>query len=272
MNEEVAEALEELQKSPYSINKWLERSARYAPLMKGIFRRYGLPEELFYVAVLESGFDPHAVSKKDAGGPWQFIPSTARKMGMRIDEWVDERKDFEKSTIYAAKYFSYFFESFSDWHLALAGYNCGGAPVRSAIKKCGNVTLWEMAEDGRLTFQARSYVPRIIAVIMVLTEPEKYGFTAPEGEKPFTFDRVFVPGGLPLSVVAEAVGVKTEELTRMNPELLKGVTPPDAEEYEVKIPIGRKRRFLENFYETHEAYRENLEKRGILLKERPGGL
>ncbi len=269
MNVEVAEELDELKKSPYSIEKWLTRSEKFAPMMKGIFRRYNVPEDLFYVAVLESGFDPHAISKKEAGGPWQFIPSTAKKMGMRIDEWVDERRDYEKSTILAAKYFSSLYSSFSDWHLALAGYNCGGAPVRSALKKCGNIGLWEIAEEGRLTFQARSYVPRVIALIMVIKEPEKFGFEAPEGVKPFAFDKVYVPGGLPLSLFAEVMGVKEEVLEGLNPELLRGVTPPDVDVYELKIPVGKKPVFLEKFSEAHKNYLEAHDGRGDVLLKKP---
>ena len=268
MNDEVTEELEELKKSPYSIEKWLIRSEKFAPMMKGIFRRYHVPEDLFYVAVLESGFDPHAVSTKEACGPWQFIPSTAKKMGMRIDEWVDERRDYEKSTILAAKYFSSLYGSFSDWHLALAGYNCGGAPVRSAIKKCGNIGLWQIADEGRLTFQARSYVPRVLALIMIIKEPEKYGFERPEGIEPFAFDRVNVPGGLPLSLFAEAMGVKKKVLEDLNPELLRDVTPPDVEVYELKIPVGKKPLFLEKFSEAHEKYQEtNDERRDVLLNK-----
>lgn len=256
-NEEVEDELEKLTKSPYSVNKWLSRSKRFEALMKGIFIEQGIPEDMFYVAILESGFDPHVVSAREAGGPWQFIPGTAKRMGMRMDEWVDERRDYEKSTRYAAKYFSYFYRSFDDWYLALAGYNCGGAPVRRAIKECGNVTIWEMAEKGRLASQAGGYVPRIIALVAIMREPEKYGFEVPTDVKPMTYDKVYVPGGLPLSFFAGIIGVKTETLKRLNPELLRDFTPPGAVDYELKIPPGKKLLYQEKLDETLEKYKES---------------
>ncbi len=257
VNEEVDDELEKLKKSPYSINKWLSRSKRFEALMKGIFIEHGIPEDMFYVAILESGFDPHVVSTREAGGPWQFIPSTARRMGMRMDEWVDERRDYEKSTRYAARYFSYFYKSFDDWYLALAGYNCGGAPVRRAIKKCGNVTIWEMAEKGMLASQAGGYVPRIIALVAIMREPEKFGFEAPTDVRPMTYDKIYVPGGLPLSFFAGIIGVKTKTLKRLNPELLRSITPPGAVDYELKIPPGKKLVYLKGVNEALEKYRES---------------
>jgi membrane-bound lytic murein transglycosylase D len=255
-NEEVNDEIEKLMRSPYSINKWLSRSKRFEALMKGIFIEQGIPEDMFYVAILESGFDPHVISSREAGGPWQFIPSTARRMGMKMDEWVDERRDYEKSTRYAARYFSYFYRSFDDWYLALAGYNCGGAPVRRAIKKCGNVTIWEMGKKGMLASQAGGYVPRIIALVAIMNEPEKYGFTAPTDVRPMTYDKIYVPGGLPLSFFAGVIGVKEKTLRKLNPELLRGITPPGAVDYELKIPPGKKLIYLKKFDEALEKYRE----------------
>ena len=268
-NEEVREDLEKVLQSPHSVRRWLAIAARYAPLMRGIFRDYGVPEDLFYVAILESGFDPNAISTKEAAGPWQFVPSTAKKMGMRIDEWVDERRDFEKSTVFAARYFASLYASFNDWHLALAGYNCGGAPVRSALKVCGKVSLWQMEEQGRLSFQANSYVPRVIALVMILKDPVKYGFAPPENVRPFMFDRITVPGGVPLSIVTKTIGVREKELRAMNPELLRGKTPPDASSYEIKIPPGKKLLFLKKFPDELSRYRIIIDIGGVKMKK-PG--
>ena len=269
VNDEVLDELEALSRSPYSIKKWLSRSLRYAPMMRGIFREYGVPEELVYVAIIESGFDADAVSVRDAGGPWQFIPSTARKMGMRMDEWVDERRDYEKSTIYAAKYLRYFYNTFNDWHLALAGYNCGGAPIRSALRACGNVSLWEMGSQGRLSFQAGGYVPRIIAMIIIMEHPEAYGFAVPDDVEPLAYDKIYVPGGLSLSFMAEVLEVSTSTLERLNPELLRGVTPPDVELYELKVPVGSKPVYLRNFLDAYSQREESLERAGERMEGRP---
>jgi len=267
-NDAVKDEIETLKKSPHSVTKWLAVSERFSPLMKGVLRAHGVPEELIYVAILESGFDPTAVSVKGAGGPWQFMPGTAKGFHMKIDEWVDERRDYEKSTIAAAKYFSSLYSSFSNWELALAGYNCGGGSVNAAIKACGSVNLWEMGEMGRLSFQARGYVPRVLALILIMKDPEKYGFSRPKGVVPFTYDKVYVPGGLPLWFFARLLGTTEKSLTVLNPELLKGVTPPGATDYELKIPAGKKRLFLEKFAEAYEQYGNDLIRSGEIKKGR----
>lgn len=267
-NEAVLEEIETLKKSPHSVTKWLATSERFAPLMKGVLRAHGVPGELMYVAILESGFDPKVVSVKGAGGPWQFIPGTAKGFGMDMDDWVDERRDYEKSTIAAAKYFSGLYSSFSNWELALAGYNCGGGAVNAAIKACGSVNLWEMDKMGRLSFQARGYVPRVLALILIMEDPERYGFTRPKGFSPLTYDKVYVPGGLPLWFFAKLLGTTEKTMTTLNPELLKGVTPPGATDYELKIPAGKKRLFAEKFAEAYEAYGDDLIRRGE-MKKRP---
>lgn len=265
-NEAVTAEIDALKKSPHSVTRWLSVAERYSPLMKGIFRAHGVPGQLMYVAILESGFDPKALSVKGAGGPWQFIPGTAKGFGMDIDEWVDERRDYEKSTVAAAKYFSSLYASFSNWELALAGYNCGGGSVNAAIKACGSVNLWEMGEMGRLSFQARGYVPRVLAIILIMQDPEKYGFTRPKGMSPLTYDKVYVPGGLPLWFFAKFLETSEKTLAALNPELLRGVTPPGATDYELKIPAGKKRLFAEKFAEAYEHYGDDLIRRGELNK------
>ena len=267
-NEAVTEEIEALKKSPHSVARWLATAERFSPLMKGVLRAHGVPEELMYVAILESGFDPKAVSVKGAGGPWQFIPGTAKGFGMEMDDWVDERRDYEKSTIAAAKYFSGLYSSFSSWELALAGYNCGGGSVNAAIKACGSVNLWEMDKMGRLSFQARGYVPRVLALILIMEDPEKYGFTRPKGMAPLTYDKVYVPGGLPLWFFAKFLGTTEKTMASLNPELLKGVTPPGATDYELKIPAGKKRLFAEKFSEAYKYYGDDLIRRGE-MKKRP---
>ncbi|MBN2224134.1 MAG: lytic transglycosylase domain-containing protein [Deltaproteobacteria bacterium] len=269
VNKAVTDEIETLKKSPYSVEKWLAAAERFSPLMKGVLRAHGVPEDLIYVAILESGFDPTVVSVKGAGGPWQFIPATAGGFGMEMDEWVDERRDYEKSTIVAARYFSSLYSSFSNWELALAGYNCGGGSVNAAIKACGSVNLWEMGTMGRLSFQARGYVPRVLALILIMKEPEKYGFARPTGVVPFTYDKVYVPGGLPLWFFARFLGTTEKTMAALNPELIRGVTPPGANDYELKIPTGKKPLFLEKFAEAYERYGDDLIRQGEIKKRPP---
>ncbi len=268
VNEQVREEIETLKKAPYSVNRWLATAERFSPLMKGILRSRGVPEALVYVAILESGFDPTAVSVMGAGGPWQFIPTTAKGFGMKMNDWVDERRDFEKSTTAAAKYFSGLFASFSNWELALAGYNCGSGSVNSAIESCGSLSLWEMGKMGKLTFQAQGYVPRVLAIMAIMQDPKRYGFAPPAGVVPFTYDKVWVPGGLPLWFFAQVLGVQEKTLGALNPELLRGVTPPDEANYELKIPSGKKPLFLKKFPEAYEHFGEDLIERGRGAKGR----
>ncbi len=267
-NAAVLEEIEILKKSPYSVEKWLASAERFSPLMKGVLRSHGVPEELVYVAILESGFSPTAVSVKGAGGPWQFIPGTAKGFGMETDEWVDERRDYEKSTIAAAKYFSSLYTSFSNWELALAGYNCGSGSVNAAIKASGSVCLWEMGKMGRLRFQAEGYVPRVLALMLIMKNPEKYGFSRPKGVVPFTYDKVYVPGGLPLWFFAKLLGTSEKTLVALNPELLKEVTPPGATDYELKIPAGKKPLFAKKFNDAFKQYGRDLIGAGV-IKRRP---
>jgi len=229
-------------------------------------RSRGVPESLVYVAILESGFDPAAVSVMGAGGPWQFMPTTARGFGMKMNDWVDERRDFEKSTTAAAKYFSSLFTSFSSWELALAGYNCGSGSVNSAIESCGSLSLWEIGKMGKLKFQAQGYVPRVLALVTIMQDPKRYGFAPPAGVAAFTYDKVWVPGGLPLWFFAQVLGVREKTLESLNPELLKGVTPPDETNYEMKIPAGKKPLFLKKFPEAYEHFGEDLIERGQVRK------
>jgi membrane-bound lytic murein transglycosylase D len=268
-NEAVREEIEALKKSPYSVARWLAAAERFSPLMKGVLRAHDVPEELIYVAILESGFDPTVVSVKGAGGPWQFMPTTAKGYRMKIDEWVDERRDYEKSTIAAAKYFSSLYSSFSSWDLALAGYNCGGGSVNAAIKACGSVSLWEMGKMGKLSFQANGYVPRVLALILIMKDPEKYGFSRPKGVVPFTYDKVYVPGGLPLWFFAKILGTSEKTLAALNPELIRKVTPPGATDYELKIPTGKKPLFLKKFAEAYEGYGDDIIRRGEIRRRPP---
>jgi membrane-bound lytic murein transglycosylase D len=226
---------------------WLARSQKYIPFMKNLFKAHGLPEDLVYIAFIESGFDPYAYSRSKASGPWQFIRWTGKRYGLRVDWWVDERRDPEKSTIAAAKYLKDLYERFECWFLAAAGYNAGEYKIINAMKRYRTEDFWKLAEYRYLKRETKNYVPQMIAVALIAKDPERYGFTEVEYQEPLRYEKVKVPELTGLSLVAKACETSVEEIKDLNPELQRGVTPPREDAYEIKIPIGTKDLFLKNF-------------------------
>jgi membrane-bound lytic murein transglycosylase D len=225
---------------------WLARSEKYVPFMKSLLKEQGLPEDLVYMALIESGFDPYAYSRSKASGPWQFIRWTGKKYGLRVDWWVDERRDPEKSTIAAAKYLKDLYETFECWYLAAAGYNAGEYKIIRAMKRYRTEDFWKLTKYRYLKRETKNYVPQMIAAALIAKDPEKYGFTDVEYEEPLQYEKVKVSELTALSLVAKACETSLEQIKDLNPELKRGVTPPNEPEYEIKIPFGKKDLFLKN--------------------------
>jgi membrane-bound lytic murein transglycosylase D len=226
---------------------WLARSEKYIPFMKDILREYGLPEDLVYLAFIESGFDPYAYSRSKAVGLWQFIHFTGKRYGLKVNWWVDERRDPEKSTIAAAKYLKDLYEMFECWYLAAAGYNAGEYKIIRAIKRYRTEDFWMLTKHRYLKPETKNYVPLMIAAALVAKDPEKYGFTDVEYHEPIRYEKVKVPELTSLALIAKACETSLEEIKDLNPELKRGVTPPNESEYEIKIPFGKKDLFQDNF-------------------------
>ena len=226
---------------------WLGRSQKYIPLMKNVFKSHGLPEDLVYIAFIESGFDPYAYSRSKASGPWQFIYWTGKRYGLRVNWWVDERRDPEKSTLAAAKYLKDLHERFECWYLAAAGYNAGEYKIIKAVKRHRTADFWKLAESRYLKRETKNYVPQMIAAALIAKDPKRYGFTDIEYEEPLRYEKVKVPELTGLFLVAKACETSFQEIKNLNPELQRGVTPPNEDAYEIKIPFGKKDFFLKNF-------------------------
>ncbi len=250
-------------------SNWLARSEKYIPFMKNLLKENGLPEDLVYMSLIESGFNPYAYSRSKASGPWQFIYLTGKKYGLKVNWWVDERRDPEKSTIAAAKYLKDLYDMFECWYLAAAGYNAGENKIASAMKRYRTEDFWELTKYRYLKKETKDYVPQMIAAALIAKDPEKYGFTNIEYEEPLRYEKVKVPGLTPLSLISEACEVSLEEIKDLNPELRRGVTPPDESGYEIKIPYGKKERFLRNFEMLQPLrkfqFKTHLVKRGETL-------
>jgi len=228
-------------------SNWLARSEKYIPFMRNLLKENGLPEDLVYMALIESGFNPYAYSRMKASGPWQFIYLTGKKYGLKVNWWVDERRDPEKSTIAAAKYLKDLYDMFECWYLAAAGYNAGEKKIASAMKRYRTEDFWELAKYRYLKQETKDYVPQMIAAALIAKDPEKYGFTDIEYQEPLRYEKVKVPPVTDLRLIAKACEITLEELKDLNPELSRWCTPPDDPKYEIKIPTGQKEFFLNNF-------------------------
>ncbi len=217
--------------------RWLKRKSLYEPMIKQILQEHGLPEDLVYLAMIESGFNLHAYSPMKAAGPWQFIPETGRRYGLTVDFWVDERRDIEKSTVAAARYLNELFNQFDCWYLAAAAYNTGENRIDRLIKRHETKDFWQLRGYNALPRETREYVPQLIAAAIIAKNPEKYGFTDIEPVTPLEYVGEEVPGGVPLTAVARAASTDLPSVMALNPELRRGITPP-GKECKIKLPAG----------------------------------
>jgi membrane-bound lytic murein transglycosylase D len=226
---------------------YLSRSRRYIPSMRKLLKEHGLPEDLVYIALIESGFDPSAYSRSKASGPWQFISQTGKRYGLKVNWWVDERRDPEKSTIAAARHLKDLYDRFECWYLAAAGYNAGESKIVRAMKRYRTEDFWVLTNHRYLKRETKNYVPQMIAAALIAKDPENYGFTGVEYQKPLRYEKVKVPELTGLSLIAKACETSLEEIKELNPEILRGVTPPNEPDYEIKIPSAKGDVFLKNF-------------------------
>ena len=229
------------------MQKWLGRSTRYIPMMKQVLRDEGMPEDLIYLSMIESGFNPKAASRAKAVGPWQFIKSTGQRYGLKVNYWLDERRDYRKSTYAAAQYLKELHQIFGSWYLAAAAYNAGEGKVLTAVRKDRTRNFWELARKKKnFRAETRNYVPKIIAAALVSKNPEKHGFTNVAYENPLSWETITVPSGVDLRSVAQIIGEDLEHMQLLNSELRRGITPPGENGYELRVPPGKKETLAAN--------------------------
>lgn len=223
------------------MEQYLSRSTRYLPMMKNVLRENGLPEELVYVSLIESGFSPQAHSRANAVGYWQFIRATGRRFGLYVDPFIDERRDPVLSTRAAAEYFKALYSLFGSWHLALSAYNVGENRVKRAVTKHYTRDLWELLRKRRsLPLETKQYVPKFIAATLIAKDPAKYGFTEIQYEDPLSYDTVGLQSPISISKLASNLGVDADELKLLNPKFRSDFVPiARGSETIVRIPVGK---------------------------------
>ncbi len=219
--------------------QWLVRLSRYRPLVENILTEFHLPSDLVFLSLVESGFNPYAYSRAKATGPWQFMKGTAKVYGLRVDSYVDERRDPIKSTVAAARYLRDLYDLFGTWPLAMAAYNAGEGKVMRALHKAQAESFSDISKTRLIRRETKEYVPRFMAATIIAKNPDRYGFTQ-ETSAPHQFEEVIVTRPLHFHAIANSTGVPYEELRLLNPELRRDATPPGDNAYLLKVPVGTK--------------------------------
>ncbi|HST63183.1 MAG TPA: transglycosylase SLT domain-containing protein, partial [Longimicrobium sp.] len=221
------------------VGGWMRTAERYHEWVRDVFASHGVPRDLSYLGMIESGYRPTVRSHAGAVGMWQFMPSTGRGMGLRIDETVDERMDPVRATHAAARHLRYLNRRFNgDWALAAAAYNAGEGRINRGMGRFGARDFWDLANRGDLAQETRRYVPRLYATTIIAKDPVRFGYPAPGPVRRFAFDSVRVDLATPLSVLAQVGNLSLNELTELNPHLFRQVAPRD---YWVWVPVGQGR-------------------------------
>lgn len=260
MNKQVEFYLDFFQnKQRSTFTRWLERSGRFLPMMQDQLKQAGLPLDLAYLPMIESGYSLTAYSSAHAAGPWQFIRSTGKMYDLEINSYIDERRNPVKATQSAIAFLADLYDQFGDWHLAVAAYNAGGRKISKGLKRYKTDNFWELAQKGYLKLETKRYVPKLIAAILIAKDPEKYGFVDINYEPPLAYETVEVPRWTSLRAVAVACDTDLEVIQNLNRELRKLITPPDNASYPLKVPAGKKDLVASNLPKVHTTISTNYQ-------------
>lgn len=243
------------------IGQWLQRGKRYEPMIRATFRRHGIPEDMYYLALVESGYDPHAYSRAAAVGMWQFMTATAKGMGLKVDWWIDERRDPIRSTWAAARFLGALRDQFGSLYLAAAAYNGGPARIARGISQNqvrigeaeGDDVFFALLNTRALRAETSNYVPQLIAAAAIGKEPHRYGIVL-DSVAAFAYDSVRVPPSTGVPAVARASGVHVAAIKDLNPHLLRGVTSRTDSMW-VRVPVGRATGFRAAFVALPDSAR-----------------
>lgn len=231
-----------------TFHQWLERGEAYKRVMYTLLKREGMPVELYFLSMIESGFNNKALSKAQATGPWQFIAATARTYGLEMNYWVDERKDPVKSTIAAASLLRDLYKKYGDWYLAMAAYNAGPGKIDVIMKDLKTQDYWKISRSGQLSQETSNFVPKMLAALVIGVDPQKHGFSInPKPEDYFPEHVQHIGQPIKLAELASKLGINSTHLAHWNPELNRGITPPRKwsgnNGYPLRLPAALKDKF-----------------------------
>lgn len=250
-----------------TFSRWLSRSGRYLPLIQKQLAEAGLPLDLAYLPMIESGYNLTAYSSAQAVGPWQFMQATGRSYGLTVNEYIDERRDPIKSTEAAVAYLSDLYARFDSWHLAVAAYNAGEGRVQRALRERDSNDFWEIANGYYLPTETKLYVPKLIAAIMIARDPERYGFATIAYQEPLEYEIALVPRWTSLQAISLACGVELEKILDLNRMLRQAITPPTVAEYPVRVPPGTKELVAANLPRVQKIVTTEYREHRVAKKE-----
>ncbi len=243
---------------------WLERSTKYLPFIKSVFRREGLPEDLAYLSLIESGFSPRAYSYSRASGLWQFMSWTGRKYGLKVNWWIDQRRDPVQSTYAAARYLRDLYNEFHSWSLALAAYNAGEGKIANAVAETGTKDYWEIRNTNAISNETKDYVPKFLAALKIAKDPSRYGLGEIDYDDPLDFETVYIHHPTEIRTLAKSAGITMSTFRNFNPEFIRWATPPHIPSIPVNIPKGMKNQFLARLSSLPElSHGEMLSDQGV---------
>ena len=234
----------------------LKRQSLYIPTFEKYLALNNMPDELKYLTIVESGLNPKALSRSGALGLWQFVPSTGKYMGLRIDSHFDERMSVEKSTEAACKYLKSLYNSFGDWQLALAAYNCGPGAVGRVIKKHGKKDFWKLYPF--LPSETKSYVPQFIAVTYLMNFHKEHNLYPEYYEYPMAYDTVSVSQYVNIDILCKHMGICSEDIFALNPEIKRNYIPNSESKYILRFPVDKSEFFKENKHWLLDSVSESV--------------
>lgn len=253
-------------KARESFKIWLSRSSQYLPAINKIFEEHGIAEELVFLPLIESGFSPYATSRAQAAGIWQFMKGTAKRYGLRVDRFIDERRDPEKSAKAAAMYLKDLYGIFGSWDFALAAYNAGEGKIMRVKNSSKSDDFWDVIAHRKIKRETKEYVPRFVAATLIAKEPKEHGFHDVNYQSLAEVEEVLLPPKTTLKSVAEITGVVIAEIKALNPAIKNGFLPPDRH-YTVRIPKDKAALLNENLDQLKKADEKTIKK--ILAKKEP---
>ncbi|MBQ48566.1 MAG: lytic transglycosylase [Zetaproteobacteria bacterium] len=216
--------------------RFMERGGQYKAMITEVLRNEGMPTDLYYLAMIESGFSTRATSRASAVGVWQFIRATGKRYGLRVDRYVDERRDPHRATVAAALYLKDLHNVFQSWYLAIAAYNAGEMRILGAIMSGDTRDFWTLVKNKKLPRETMNYIPKFLAAVIIGSNPEKYGLAEVIPKKPITFNSAKVPTAVRLKEIATTANTSVSMLKKLNPHLNKNMTPPGGKLYRLWVP------------------------------------